>query len=519
MILHNSHSSKACDIELQENWNVQTIQLMENAGMAVALEINNDQQFHKSQAIFIFCGPGNNGGDGFVVGRVLFTLGYSVHVYVLADPSSYKDAAKENLEIILRLSNNNSHFIIAHHPEIQQIRDDFQLYGPEVLVDAIFGVGLHSGITSYYGDLIQLINETNKVVYAIDIPSGIHADTGCIMNHSIKATKTITFTTPKIGHFIYPGRENSGKLLIKPIGVPDVLNKKHEKAFTFSKAQDLKNYLPERPKDSHKGLFGSVFVVGGSSNYQGALSMCVKASYLAGSGKVFAVYPHHLAQIFTSLAPECIHLPLSEAYPNKMSDVLMQFLSEQGLKNSVLCIGPGLGRDELSQDLVKQIFLTWQGTLLMDADGLYAIRNLIHEFSHPGKLILTPHIGEMAYLTGNSIENIKQDLLNFASRYAEAWKCTLVLKTASTIVASPEFPPYINTFGNPGMATAGSGDILAGIISGLVAQKMDFHHAAILGVSLHSIAGDLASIEKTCWSLCASDILSQIPSAFKEIVQ
>jgi ADP-dependent NAD(P)H-hydrate dehydratase / NAD(P)H-hydrate epimerase len=514
MILHDSQSSKQCDIDLHDELGVDTLQLMELAAKVIADTILDDFAQEKKPAIAVFCGPGNNGGDGLATARLLFSSGWKVFCYLLRDSSLFQGATQKNFLSLKNLSQlYPCDVIIRQLPAMNEVVHDFEKHHFCLILDAIFGVGLNSPINDYYLSIINLINDLQMPTYSIDIPSGIHTDTASTMNVAIKAQKTITFSTPKIAHCMFPGKAYTGNLIIKPIGIPAYLLQKYQKALSFFHAKEATNLLPPRIQDSHKGTYGTVFVIGGSSNYRGAISMAVASALSTGAGKVFAVYPSSLDP-FSSLPVECIHMPWDQQQTPTSNSMYDELYKSSNNASSVLCIGPGLGRSELNLDLVKQIYLKWQGKILIDADGLYAIKDLIHQFSHPSQLVLTPHLGEMAYLTGINIEKIKGNLISTAQHYADLWNCTLVLKSASTIVTSKNQTPFIQYFGNPGMATAGSGDVLAGVISALLCQQLEPYQAAILGTTLHSLAGDIAAENKTMWSLVASDIISSLSSAF-----
>ncbi|HOI25302.1 MAG TPA: NAD(P)H-hydrate dehydratase [Caldisericia bacterium] len=516
MILHDSQSSKQCDIDLLNELGVDTLQLMELAAKVTADLIQADFTNENQPEIAVFCGPGNNGGDGLATARLLFCNDWKVFCYILRDPSLYHGAAKHNFLSLQTISQKYPEkMVLRELPSIDDILLDFQQNHICLILDAIFGVGLNSLIHDYFLEIINLINTLSVPVYSIDMPSGIHTDTACVMNVAIKAFKTITFSVPKIAHCLYPGKEHTGRLVVRSIGIQTLLLQKYQKALSFFSAKESSILLPLRLQDSHKGSYGSVFIFGGSVNYPGALSLAASSALTSGAGKVFAIYPSNLNSQ-SSLPVECIHMPinLQTATSNSVYDDLCSHLNNT---SSILCIGPGLGRNESSLDLVKQFYLKWKGKIVIDADGLYAIKDLIHQFSHPSELILTPHLGEMSFLTGLSLEKIKCNLLSTAQYYADLWNCTLVLKSASTVVASKDQTPFIQYFGNPGMATAGSGDVLAGVISALMCQSLGSHNAAILGTTLHSLAGDIASKSKTMWSSLASDIISSIPSAFSVI--
>jgi len=518
----NKNLSQELDRVASNNYGISSIHLMEIAGKVSADQIDKDFPSKNQRKAIIICGPGNNGGDGFVIARLLFTYGWIVDVFVLSEIDKYKDAAYENLKILLNCSENSKNQIKVHIScDSKQIIDNISQLNPHIIVDAIFGVGLTKPIEGYISEIINYINNSNIApVYSIDIPSGISADTGEILGVAIKAEKTITFSNPKVGHLLYPGKSYTGELIIEQIGIPEELvNEKKPNLFTFTSLDEIKPYLKTREKDTHKGDYGKVLVLGGSKTYIGALSLAAAASIKTGTGLTYAAYKENLKYQFSSSLPaECIHMPLPTDDKGLFSDISLNALINLPInKNLILLVGPGIGRDKDVINFIKQIYLNWDGVIVFDADALFAIHEIINEFRHKAKLVLTPHIGEMSYLTGLGIDLIKKNLVEIANNYAHTWNCTVVLKSASTIIASEDDNIYINNFGNPGMAKGGSGDVLSGTIASFLAQGYEPFNASLLGCTIHSIAGDLAAKAKTEWAVTPTDIIYYIPKAFKII--
>lgn len=518
----NRNLSKELDRVANDNFGISSIHLMEIAGKVSADIIDKDFSSKNQRKAIIICGPGNNGGDGFVIARLLFIYGWTVDVFILSEFDKYKDAAYENLKILLNCNENSKDKIKVHISyDSKQIIDTISQLNPNLIVDAIFGVGLTRPIEGFISDIIEYINNSKIApIYSIDIPSGISADTGEILGVAIKAEKTITFSNPKVGHLIYPGKSYTGELIIKEIGIPkDSINEKKPNLFTFTSLSEIKPYLKTREKDTHKGDYGRVLVLGGSKTYIGALSLATSASIKTGTGLTYAAYKENLKHQFSSSLPdECIHLPLPTDDKGLFSDITLNALINLPInKNLILLAGPGIGRDKDVINFIKQIYLNWDGVMVFDADALFAIHEIINEFKHKAKLVLTPHIGEMSYLTGLGVDLIKKNLVEIANNYAHTWNCTIVLKSASTIIASEDDNIYINNFGNPGMAKGGSGDVLSGTIASFLAQGYEPFNASLLGSTIHSIAGDLAAKVKTEWSLTPTDIIDYIPKAFKTI--
>ncbi len=519
MIVHDSQSSQHCDLVLADQLGVDTLQLMELAGKAVVDEIQQDIIGNGVPRACIFCGPGNNGGDGLVVARLLLFKGWNVALFLLSGSDKYHGPSLKNFLSIQHLSQRYSDsFKLFASPESYEPASELSNFSPDLIVDAMFGVGLRYPLNDFYSSVIDAINNSNIPCYSIDISTGVHADTGAILSTAIKARKTVTFSAAKPGHLIYPGREYTGNLIIRDIGVPTDLAIEHAKYNTIMSLSELKTRLPLRFSDSHKGSYGTVVIIGGSIKYRGALALAVESAYRSGAGKVYACYRSSQLNYFTNLPYESIHVPLDDSQEEYFLDRAMKCVQDLVTSNqAVICCGPGLGRDDMMQNLVKKLYLEFNGNMLLDADALYAIKDIIHEFPHQCHLILTPHLGEMSYLTGIDLKRIKEDLPSIAKNYAEKLKCTLVLKSANTIVAYPGSLPFIQYFGNSGMATAGTGDVLAGVISAIFAQKVAAFDAAILGTCLHGLAGDFAVKKTSSWSLTANDLCKYLHLAFKKV--
>lgn len=519
MKILNKNLANTIDKISNEEYGISSVHLMEIAGITVADIINKDFNSSSNKKAFIFCGPGNNGGDGFVVSRLLFTYGWRVEVLLLSQIDRYKDAALENLKILLSLEVAFPNKIrISEINNLESLKEILSQTKPDLIVDAIFGIGLARLVDDFFSGIISFINDYNTTpVYSIDIPSGISTDTGEILGNAIRAKKTITFSAPKVGHLIYPGKEFSGEIVVKNIGIPNEIIQ--SPIISFLSTKELKPYMIKREKDSHKGDYGRLIVIGGSKNYIGALTLATKASIRIGTGLTYAAYKESLKfQFASTLSAECIHILIPTDDRGLYSDSSIEELLNLPFRdNSVFLIGPGLGRERDTIEFIKKIYLNLDGTILFDADALFAIKEIINEFSHKSKIVLTPHLGEMSYLTGLKVEEIKSNQVEIASNYAKSWHCTIILKSATTVVASEDGEIYINNFGNPGMAKGGSGDVLSGIVASLIAQKYTTFNASVIGCAIHAIAGDIAVKEKTEWALTSTDLIDYLPKALNYI--
>lgn len=512
-----------------EEYGVPGVVLMERAGLAVALRIrelfgkNKNRRENKEgsyRKVIVLAGSGNNGGDGFVVARNLHKAGWDVKVFLTSRPENlkgdaliqYKIAAKSGIVIssVEELLTNCSSLITRH----------------SIFVDALLGTGLSKNVTGMLSEIIGVVNNANVPIVSVDIPSGISSDNGQIMGQAVRADYTVTFGLPKRGHFLYPGAEHTGKLFIEEIGFPDKLLRSGGLNVELLMKERASSLLPLRRRYSNKGDYGHVLVVAGSRGKTGAALMAAKACLRAGAGLVTIGVPESVADIFQSRVTEEMILLLPDAGDGTLSEkaagTILDFLNE---KADVLAIGPGIGVTAEIRRLMKTLVQHSTAPLVIDADGLNSLQGE-REFLSKSKapVIVTPHPGEMARLLSDKpgkttvkIMDIEKDRINVALSFAKKTSTYIVLKGVPTIVAEPSKRAYVNLTGNPGMATAGAGDILTGIISGFLSQGLKALDASILGVYVHGLAGDIASTEKGTYSLIATDIIDSLPAAFHSL--
>ncbi len=520
----NARQMQSIDRRTIHDFGISGTVLMENAGLCVARKI---KEIFPGKRAVVLAGGGNNGGDGLVVARHLHNAGWNVKVFLSApcrklkgDPLvQYEAAVKCGVEIA-----SFSEFL-EHSSSI--------LTSHSVVIDALFGTGLKREVTGVFSDAMSRVNNTESQVIAVDIPSGISSDTGQIMGQAVRADYTVTFGLPKRGHFLYPGAEYTGRLFVEDIGFPGELMTGSDLNVSLIRRNDILSLLPERPDCSHKGTYGHVLVVAGSRGKTGAAFMTAKACMRSGAGMVTLGIPETLAGIFQSVVTEEMVLVLPDAGDGTLSEkslpVISRFLEE---KADVLAIGPGIGVTSGTEKIIRDLVKTSPSPLIIDADGLNSIKGsrlLFRKAKSP--VILTPHPGEMARLCSFSgkakrttrkvfrASDIEKDRISIAQVFSEEAGVHLVLKGAPTVIATPEGNVYLNTTGNPGMATAGTGDVLVGIISGVLGQTKDAVSSCVLAVYLHGFAGDMAASEKGTHSLIASDIIEKIPAAFCSILQ
>lgn len=516
MKIVNSNEMRIIDNTTTEKYGMPSIVLMERAGLSVSLRI---KELCNNKRVFFICGGGNNGGDGIVAARNLHNSGYKVNVLILSKKENLSYECKNQYEIAKR-------FGVPMNFSMKVSERD--LHGAGVVVDAIFGTGLNRDIEGDIAAVIESVNlfrlKNRFIVLSVDIPSGICADNGSIMGVAIRADYTVTFGLPKIGHYLYPGADYTGRLFVEDIGFPkDIINAKRLRLSLIDNEM-ASNLLPQRQRYSHKGDYGHVFLIGGSKGKTGAILMAAKAALRSGSGLVTIGVPESLIGIFQERVTEEMTFPLKDDGKGMLSekslDSIFQFLTERA---DIIAVGPGMGVNSDTKKIMEEIILKSTVPLVIDADGINSItsKNVMKKAKAP--IILTPHPGEMARLLRKSEAShtekeirveLERDKINIASSFSKETGTYLVLKGVPTIVTEPEGLAFINTTGNPGMATAGSGDVLTGIVSSLLGQGLSPLDASILGVFLHGLSGDIAACKKGYHSLIATDIIEYLPEAY-----
>jgi len=505
-----SQQMREIDRKATEENNLSGLALMENAGLRIFQSLKNIYPNLISKKIIIFSGSGNNGGDGFVVARHLYDYGVKVKVFLLASFNKIKGEAGENLNIIDKMG---VELIETETVKLEETEGTIQ--NSDLIIDAILGTGLQGKVTGLKAKIIDLINVTGKEVVAIDVPSGLNADTGKIERPCIKATHTITLALPKIGLLLFPGASYAGKVTVVNIGIPSYLLKNKKLKTNMVTKEIIKSLLPSRTAYAHKGFFGKVLILAGSVGMTGAAYLASEAAMRSGTGIVVLGIPRSLNPIMEVKLTEVMTLPLAETKKQSLGKDAEETILKLMKDFSVLGIGPGISRQLETQRLVRKIIEKSNIPLVIDADAIYALSKdttMLKKVKVP--LVITPHPGEMAKLINRGIDYILDNQLDIAREIAQEFGIVVVLKGARTIVTNKEGEVYINVGDNSGMATAGSGDVLTGIICSLIAQEADNFSAAIAGVYIHSLAGNLARDIKGERGMIAGDILSQVPQAF-----
>lgn len=487
------------------------IVLMENAGLGVVNAIEKNFNTPNIKKVSILVGKGNNGGDGLVIARHLRNKGYDINIYLLSSPDKFQGDALTNLQIAQHTGLHIETVLSESDLENQKTN----IVNSDLIIDAIFGTGLTGAIRGTPAKVINFLNNTGLPIVAVDLPSGLDADTGKVEGECIKANLTVTMGLPKRGLLLYPGASFVGKLEIADIGIPSSVIESQEIKVNLLMANNVVK-LPKRPRDSHKGNFGRVLVLGGSVGLTGAAVMASESAIRSGAGLVTLGIPKSLNPIMEIKLTEVMTLPLPEtenyAFSKSSYDSIMKIVNNF----DVIAIGPGISRDPETSWLVRELCKNINKPKVIDADGLNAIsedKSVLKDIDN--KTIFTPHPGEMARLIDKTIPDVQSDRIGVAQKFANETGIILVLKGVPTVIAEPSGELYLNTTGNPGLASGGTGDVLTGIIAGFIAQGLSLKDSAILGVYIHGFAGDLAAEELGEPGLIAGDLIKCIPKAIK----
>ncbi len=487
--------------------------LMENAGKAVAAEVKASLGDLKDRHILFLIGGGNNGGDGLVAARYLHDWGAQVAIYLCAkrqpDDSNLKIAQERGISCIEAEQDSNMKKL------------DNLLSGTDCVIDALLGTGKIRPLEGVFKQALekttQLQRDRGVKIVAIDLPSGMDADSGDIDPACPHADITITLAFPKLGLFSFPGAERVGKLKVADIGIPETLAESvTTELITESWA---KTVLPRRPLNANKGSFGRVLITAGSLNYIGAAYLACCGAQRAGAGLVTLATAGSLQPILAAKLTEVTYLPLPESQPGSISVEAGDVITRQSNQYDVLLMGCGLGQDPSTVEFVSSLILEKELPLpVLDADALNILPKIPEWWQWLTEdAILTPHPGEMARLCGLSIDEIQSDRLGITRRFAAEWHQTIVLKGAYTVIATTDGRCRVSPFANPGLASAGTGDVLAGVIAGLVAQGLTPFDAASLGVYLHGRAGEMVKEKLGDTGMIASDLLPVLPLTIKQL--
>lgn len=485
--------------------------LMVKAGLGLYAAVSEFLSFNKSSEIAIFCGKGNNGGDGYIAGRMLLDAGYKVMCFSLCETEALTGEAK--IAFNDYNANKGNALILSDAADLT----DLSRYS--LIVDAMLGTGLKSDPHGLYAIAIEAINASGVPVIAVDTPSGLDNDTGIPGTPCIKATMTVTMGYPKLGLYFHPGRSFVGKLLIQDLSYPDELIAEKKIDIFFPSEKRLKRFLPLRHPDGSKTEHGLALLICGSRGMAGSAALVADAALRTGCGMTHLASPESLIPILSTKVTETVLYPLYETGTGTVAYSSIDQIKELAIGKHALCIGPGLSHEANTSRLVREVVKTIDLPTILDADGLNAFKDCSHELrTHAGNLIITPHRGEWGRLFG-ALSTEPSEIIKQVRAIAVDYKITILLKGSPTIVVDHDGTSYIMPFGNSALATAGTGDVLSGIIVSLLAQGATSKEAAILGAYIQGEAGEIASEEFGEYSVIARNVVNTIYRVIKKISQ
>ncbi len=511
-----SEEMRRCDENTQSHFNLDGRVLMERAALGTVKHIEN--WIHKrgligTPRVLVICGHGKNGGDGYAIGRLLRQRGCNV---VCLQP----EHGRSN-DYMTDMQMKSANMYGCTFDTFSNVRENNRELVWDIIVDAMFGIGCNRPLDGEYARCTEMISAWKArrgeklLVCSIDMPSGINADDGQVQGVAVKADITVTFNFVKRGQLLYPGCQYTGKIFVEDAGItPEgFLGEMPETFYYDETAQEL---LPERDPFGNKGTFGKVLVIAGSSNISGACTMSATACLRSGAGMVRVFTANENREVLKNKLQEALIDSYDSKYTEENQMMVLEQLSDAMDWSTTACIGPGIGTGELAKSLVKHMLATYSHSLIVDADALNLIaedrelQELASAYEKPGKwLIMTPHMGEFSRLYGAPVEECKAHVLEYTKNLANRFQCTVLAKDARSVAASArERRLYLNVSGNSGMATAGSGDVLTGLMSAIVAAGLSGFQTACVGSYLHGLAGDAAAKKFGTYSMIAGDILA-----------
>ncbi|WP_296919079.1 NAD(P)H-hydrate dehydratase [Megasphaera sp.] len=505
--------------------------LMENAGRAVAERAEKWIEGWDGKDVVIFCGTGNNGGDGFVIARYILAAGARAYVYILGEEEGYSDEARQHLHTLRELADDETCLLLSA-PESQ---DDWQLlrkrlHASSIVIDAMVGTGFHGSLRQPVSSIVAEINVASAVgavtVIAVDMPTGVNADTGVVSHGDdeedgpLFADMTVTFGVLKRGLSLYPGRACAGHIEVDSIGMPGpLLYGANDDAVYLLQQSDIAEIVVPRSPDSHKGSHGTIAVVTGSSQMAGAALMAAHGAVRSGAGKVFLRVPGKVGPYCIGVQPEVMVKSVGTGDCFTAEDA--EAIIEESQNWSVLAMGPGMGKDDRTREFLKRVLAGTTCPVVLDADALNLLAGEKEFMTAMGyRIIVTPHLAEFSRLSGLSLDDIKADLIGTARTFAAEWKVNLVLKGAPTLIVSAKTGNvYVNPTGNAGMACGGMGDILTGMIASMTAHQgmSDLCSAACAGVYLHGAAGDACRKDRGPYGFTPMETADAVPRVLADL--
>lgn len=495
-------------------YGIPSLVLMEHAGAETAREVLAAFPALSGGRALVLCGRGNNGGDGFVVARHLLGRGTEVETFLLARREELKGDARVNLEILEKLGAAPRE--IASATDLGALQE--RIVSADVVVDALLGTGARGSADGLFAQAIEIVNRAGRPVVAVDIPSGLIADSPETAGPAIRATLTVTFALPKACLLLYPAAAYAGSVRVADIGIPRPLCRDPKLAVRLLEAADVAPAFPPRDPAAHKGTFGHVLVVAGSVGKTGAAALCALAAQRVGAGLVTLAVPESLNDILAVKLTEVMTAPLPETPARTIASEALKPLRALAEGKSAVAIGPGLTTHPSTRQLVCDLLTTLGLPMVVDADGINALEGRSDLLARAaGPVILTPHPGELSRFLGVERAELLPRRITVAQRVASDHHVTLVLKMARSLIAGPAGEVAIVPTGNPGMATGGTGDVLTGLIAGLLARGVAPGPAAHAGAYVHGLAGDIAAGRMGQEAMLAGDLLDCLPEAIRQV--
>lgn len=506
MKLATPYQMKTIDEAATANYGIPSILLMENAALRVAAKACEMLAFDNTKRIVAVTGRGNNGGDAFAAVRHLHQWQYPVSVISLVPPGCVTGDALTYLRILEKIG-----IEISYIDDESFVREAvLKLAEPDLILDGIFGTGIHGMVTGVFAAAIQAICDSSAKVLSIDIPSGINGKTGQVCGVAVKADETVTFSLPKPGLWQYPGRLHAGKITVADIGIPSGAADTAGLTGELLEAAEISRSLPNRPVDGHKGTFGKVLIITGSAGMTGAGTLAAKAAFKTGSGLVYLAVPASLSSVYGMTIPEAIVIPQADKDGLILEENLDVLLKLAASMDAVI-IGPGLTAKAPLAGWVNSFVEKCSVPMVIDADALNVLDpHMLRKTKAPA--VLTPHPGEFSRLTGASVEDVQKDRVEYALQFSREYNTTIALKGAGTVVAFPDGTYKINTSGHSCLAVGGSGDVLAGITGSLIGQGVPHQQALALAVFIHGRCGEVLAGEDDRAGFTAGELADAIPS-------
>ncbi|OGF57687.1 MAG: hypothetical protein A2Z21_05410 [Candidatus Fraserbacteria bacterium RBG_16_55_9] len=507
---------KDFDTQAIQKYAIPSLILMENAGRGISQVLHDRIENLSDCRILIIAGKGNNGGDGLCVARHLMSMGVTVEVFIAGSPDQLSPETQTQAEILKRAECKIQY--LMQQRALSTLKASLQR--ADIVIDALLGIGVKGPVRELLQPIIEQINQCDAFVVAADLPSGVDADTGHVGNIAVEADLTVTLEYPKLGLLLYPGRGYAGEIVATPIGYPATLKASFESGIEWVDDEYVRARLPQRKAYSHKGDYGRVLLIAGSRGLSGAAVMAAEAALRCGAGLLYMGYPESLSPIIERRLLEAVKFPLPEtggALSEEALEIIERLMKEPGM--DVLAIGPGLSRKPSVVKLLHKLLPQVKVPMVIDADGLNALatpqgRKIVKKLQ--ASAILTPHPGELSRLIDQEISTIESDRVGIARKTARDLGVILVLKGIPTVTARPSGEISINSTGNSGLATGGSGDVLTGLIAGLIAQGMPPEEAAPAGVYLHGLLADRLKPELGERAMLPRDLLRIMPKVLKE---